>query len=114
MASHITISAIDGPVTVVAGGTTLGSSTRALLMREGSAPPVTYVPRADIDMSLLSRTERTSSCPWKGEASYFTIQTAAGPLANAVWSYETPLPDMAAIAGHLAFYPDRVTVTRGH
>lgn len=113
MASHITITPIAGPVTVTAGGVALGQSTRALELKEGSYPPVVYVPRADIDMDQLLQTERATTCPWKGQASYYSIRTATGTLENAVWSYEAPKPGVEAVAGHLAFYPDRVTVTRG-
>ncbi|MCU0903675.1 MAG: DUF427 domain-containing protein [Tabrizicola sp.] len=113
MASHITITPIAGPVTVTAGATPLGQSRNALELKEGSYPPVVYVPRADIDMGRLSRTDRATTCPWKGQASYYSVETPGGRLDNAVWSYESPLADMALIAGHLAFYPDKVTVTRG-
>lgn len=113
MASHITVAPLAGTVTVQAGGVALGTSERALELREGSYPPVVYVPRADIDMNRLTRTERSSTCPWKGAASYYSILIPGGVLDNAVWSYEDPKPDMAAIAGYLAFYPDRVSVTRG-
>jgi uncharacterized protein (DUF427 family) len=113
MASHITIVPIAGPVRVTAGGVELGTSHTALELREGSYPPVVYVPRADLDMGALERTTRATSCPWKGAASYYSIRTPGGILENAVWSYEDPKPDVAAIAGHLAFYADRVTITRG-
>jgi uncharacterized protein (DUF427 family) len=113
MASHITITPIDGPVTVTAGSTVLGQSRNALELREGSNPPVIYVPRADIDMGRLVRTDHATKCPWKGQASYYSIKGDFGMLANAVWSYETPKDEVAGIAGHLAFYPDRVRVTRG-
>lgn len=113
MANHITIYPVGGPVTVTAGSTVLGTSERALELREGSYPPVIYVPREDIDMERLVRTSHATSCPWKGKASYYSIKGDFGMLANAVWTYETPKDGVAAIAGHLAFYPDRVTVTRG-
>lgn len=113
MASHITISPIAGPVTVAAGATQIGQSNRALELREGSYPPVVYVPRADIDMGKLEKTTRATTCPWKGQASYYSVRTPQGLLENSVWSYESPLPEMGEIAGHLAFYPDKVTVTRG-
>jgi uncharacterized protein (DUF427 family) len=113
MASHITITPFAGTVTVSAGGRTLGTSHTALELREGSYPPVLYVPRSDIDMGKLVRTEHATTCPWKGAASYYSVTTPTSVLANAVWSYEDPKPGMEAIAGHLAFYPDRVTVTRG-
>jgi uncharacterized protein (DUF427 family) len=113
MASHITITPVSGPVSVSAGGATLGVSRKALELKEGSYPAVLYVPREDIDMGRLERTTRSTTCPHKGAASYYSIRTGDGVLDNAVWSYETPKADMAAIAGHLAFYTDRVTVTRG-
>jgi uncharacterized protein (DUF427 family) len=113
MGSHITLTPIAEAVTVTAGGEVLGTSRRALELREGSYAPVVYVPRDDIDMTRLDRTPRGSTCPWKGAASYYSIRTAAGVIDNAVWSYETPKAEVAAIAGHLAFYPDRVQVTRG-
>lgn len=113
MADHITIAPIKGPVRVSAGEIQLGTSTDALDLREGSYPPVVYVPRKDIDMTLLERTPRASSCPWKGKASYYSIRTPSGLLENAVWSYEDALDDVAAIRGHLAFYADKVTITRG-
>lgn len=113
MANDITISPIDGLVTVTAGSTVIGRSSRALELKEGSYPAVTYVPREDIDMDRLVPTSHATSCPWKGKASYFSVKGDFGVLANAVWSYETPKDDVAAIAGHLAFYPDRVKVTRG-
>ena len=113
MAGHITITPIDGPVTVAAGSTVLGESRNAVELREGSLSPVVYVPREDIDMRRLVRTDLATRCPWKGQASYYSIKGDFGMLANAVWSYETPQPDVAQIAGYLAFYPDRVTVTRG-
>jgi len=110
--AHITITAIAEPVTVSLGGLTLGQSRNALELREGSSPPVIYVPRADIDMSRLLRTERATTCSWKGRASYYSVRGEDGLLENAVWSYEDPKADVAAIAGHLAFYPS-VTVRRG-
>ena len=113
MANHITINPVDGPVTITAGSTVIGRSSRALELREGTYKPVIYVPREDIDMSRLVPTNHVTSCPWKGKASYFSIKGDFGMLANAVWSYETPKEGVEPIAGHLAFYPDRVKVTRG-
>ena len=113
MASHITITPIEGTVTVAVGSTVLGKSTRALALKEGASPAVIYVPRDDIDMGRLVRTNHKTSCPFKGLASYYSIKGDFAKFANAVWSYEDPKPDVAAISGHLAFYTDRVTVTRG-
>jgi uncharacterized protein (DUF427 family) len=111
--AHITITAIAEPVTVMAGGLTLGESHKALELKEGSYPPVTYIPRADIDMARLERSGKTTTCPWKGRANYYSIRGEDGLLENAVWTYEEPIPDVAPIAGHLAFYPDKVSITRG-
>ena len=113
MAGHITITAVDGPVTVRTGSTVLGRSEGALELREGSLSPVIYVPREDIDMRRLVRTVHATKCPWKGQASYYSIKGDFGMLANAVWSYEEPKEEVAAIAGFLAFHPARVKVTRG-
>jgi uncharacterized protein (DUF427 family) len=111
MAAHIIITAAETPHVVRAGDIVLGRTTSALRLVEGGGAAVIYVPRGDIDMSLLEASARRSTCPWKGVASYFSIRTPGGLLTDAVWSYEAPKPDVAAIAGHLAFYPDRVTVT---
>jgi uncharacterized protein (DUF427 family) len=112
MADHIRIRTAPGTWVVRAGGAVLGESARVQELCEGSYPPVHYFPREDVAMAMLDRTDRSSRCPWKGQASYFSIVTAEGRLENAVWSYESPIPECAAIAGHLAFYPDRVTVER--
>lgn len=112
MADHIRIRKAPGTWVVRAGGAILGESRRALELTEGGYAPVIYFPRADIAMAMLDRTDRASFCPWKGQASYFSIATPAEVLENAVWSYETPNDGMEAIAGHLAFYTDRVTVER--
>jgi uncharacterized protein (DUF427 family) len=112
MASHITITPATGTVVIRANGAVIGETKNALELREGSYGPVIYVPRADMAMALLDKTDRTSTCPWKGKASYYSIVTPETTLQDAVWSYETPIDDMAQIAGHLAFYTDRVTVER--
>lgn len=95
-------------VRVTLGGEVIAETTRALVLREASYRPVQYIPRADARMALYARTERSTHCPYKGDASYFTVEAGGRRAENAAWSYETPFPAMAAIAGHLAFYPDRV------
>ncbi|WP_137861806.1 MULTISPECIES: DUF427 domain-containing protein [unclassified Sphingomonas] len=101
----IAISRSDAHVVVRAGGKVIADTRRAIELREASYPPVFYIPRADADMTLLERTDHASYCPYKGEASYFSIR---GGAENAVWSYEAPYAAVADIRGHLAFYPDRV------
>lgn len=110
MASHIQITPAKGTVTIRANGAVIGESDRALELREGAYDPVLYVPRADMAMALLDKSDRQTTCPHKGKASYFSIVTPAGTLQNAVWSYESPHDVVSAIAGHLAFYTDKVTV----
>jgi uncharacterized protein (DUF427 family) len=112
MPDRIRIRTAPGTWVVRAGGAVLGESARVKELSEGSYAPVYYFPRTDIAMAMLDRTDRTSTCPWKGQASYFSIVTPDGRLDNAVWSYETPIPGCEDIAGHLAFYADRVTIER--
>lgn len=112
MPDHIRTRIAPGTWVVRAGGAVLGETARAVELTEGARDPVIYIPRGDMAMAMLEPTPRRTSCPHKGEASYFTVVTPAERLENAVWSYETPKPGLEAIAGHLAFYTDRVTVER--
>ena len=104
----ITIAPNPNQVVVRVDGLVIADSTHALVMRAPGTPDVQYVPRADVDMQRLVRSENTTHCPYKGEASYWSIRTGRRVVDDAVWSYEVPYPDVAAIAGHLAFYADRV------
>ena len=112
MADHIRIVKAEGKWVVRAGGAVLGETTEALELTEGSYPPVIYFPRTDLAMAFLEKSARTSTCPWKGEASYYGIVTKSGTIADAAWSYERPKPEVDRIAGHIAFYPGKVTVER--
>jgi uncharacterized protein (DUF427 family) len=112
MADHIKIRQAPGTYVIRADGAVIGESSRALELTEGSYAPVIYVPREDVAMALLDQSDRQSTCPWKGEASYYSIVTGSQVLKDAVWSYESPIDGMAQIAGHLAFYTDRVKVVR--
>ena len=113
MAPKITITAARGTWVVRAGGAVLGESKNALELTEGDYPPVIYFPRSDIAMVFLEPTDHHTTCPWKGEASYFSIVTKSTTLENAVWSYENPNADVARIKDHLAFYTgDLVAVER--
>jgi uncharacterized protein (DUF427 family) len=100
----IAVAPTKGRVIVKAGGRVIADTRHALTLQEASYPLVQYIPRADADMAQLSRTAHTTYCPYKGEASYYSLPNAE----NAVWSYETPHPAMAAIKDYLAFYPNRV------
>ncbi|TMA40768.1 MAG: DUF427 domain-containing protein [Deltaproteobacteria bacterium] len=105
---RITIEPNPKRVRVVFNGRVVADTTRALTLREATLPPVQYVPRDDADMSLLERTDHRTHCPFKSDASYFTIRADGRVAENAVWTYEEPYPGVAAIKDHLAFYPDRV------
>ena len=111
MADHIKIRKADGRWTVRAGGAVLGESSEALELTEGTYPPVIYFPRGDIAMAFLERTDKSSHCPHKGDASYFSVVTKSQTLQNAVWSYEEPKEGVAKIKDYVAFYAgDTITV----
>lgn len=95
-------------VRVTFAGRIVADSADALTLREASYAPVQYVPRKDVDMTLLRRTDHASHCPYKGDASYYSIDVEGRVAENAVWTYEQPYPAMAPIAGYVAFYRNRV------
>jgi uncharacterized protein (DUF427 family) len=95
-------------VVVKVGGKVIADTRDALTLREASYPPVQYIPRRDVDMAALTRSEHTTYCPYKGDASYYSIPAGADRSINAVWTYETPFDAMAQIKDYVAFYPDRV------
>lgn len=111
MASHITISKAEGTWVVRAGGAVLAESQNALALNEGAYGPVIYFPREDIAMAFLDVSDRTSYCPHKGDATYFSIVTKSTTIKDAAWSYDAPKDGVTEIAGHLAFYDtDKVAV----
>jgi uncharacterized protein (DUF427 family) len=95
-------------VRVTLGGQVIAESTHALRLQEASYPLVFYIPRADARMDLFTKTSNASHCPYKGDASYYSVAAGGKTAENAVWSYETPFPAMAEIKEYLAFYPNRV------
>jgi len=116
-AKIIKIPAPDHPITiernlkrvvVSAAGRVIADTRDGLTLYEAHYPAVQYIPRKDVDMTLLARTDRTTYCPYKGDASYFSIPAVGERSIDAVWTYETPYPAVADIKDHLAFYPDRV------
>ncbi len=112
----ITVAPTRKRVRVLYKGAVVADTKNALELREATYPAVYYIPRADADMALLKPTEHSTHCPFKGDASYFSIAADGATAANAVWTYETPYPAVAAIKEHLAFYPnrvDRIEVTDG-
>lgn len=95
-------------ITVTVGGKVIADTRAALVLREASYPPVQYIPRQDVDMSMLERTQHSTYCPYKGDCSYYSIPSGGARSVNAVWTYEAAYPAVAAIDQYLAFYPDRV------
>ena len=108
----ITIAPAEGRVVVRWRGHTIVDTKHALELREHVYPPVFYVPREDADMTMFARTEHMTTCPYKGHANYFSLRDGESVDANAVWTYETPIVGVDAIKDHLAFYPDRVQISR--
>ena len=106
----ITITQNPRRVRVTAGDVVIAESARALTLKEARYPAVQYLPREDANMALFERSDRVTHCPYKGDASYFSVKADGKTLDNAVWTYETPFPAMAEISGHLAFYPDKVKI----
>ena len=104
----ITITPTPRRVVVTIGGRVIADSRAALTLQEAAYPAVQYVPRADVDMSLLERTAHATYCPYKGDCAYYSVPAGGERAANAVWTYEQPYDAVAAIREHVAFYPDRV------
>jgi uncharacterized protein (DUF427 family) len=95
-------------VVVSVAGRVVADTRDALTLREREYPPVQYIPREDVDLSQLKRTDHATYCPYKGDCSYYNIPAGGKKSFNALWSYENPYPAVAQIKGHVAFYPDRV------
>ena len=104
----ITIETSPSRIVVTVGGKVIADTRDALTLREASYPAVQYIPRRDVDMAAVTRSEHTTYCPYKGDASYFSIPAGGERSLNAVWTYETPFEAMAQIKDYLAFYTDRV------
>jgi len=110
----ITIEANPLRVIVSVGGRIVADTTEALTLREASYGAVEYIPRKDVDMSLLERTDHTTYCPYKGDCAYCSIPLGGERSINAVWVYETPYAAVAEIKDHVAFYPNRVDAIEQH
>jgi uncharacterized protein (DUF427 family) len=106
----ITIEAHHGRVRIRFGEHLIADTRAALRLSEASYPPVFYLPRGDVDMDCLERSVRTTHCPYKGDANYFSLRHHARTAPDAVWTYEQPFPAVAAIKERLAFYPDKVSI----
>ncbi len=109
----ITISPVPNTVRVLFEGHEIADSDDVLVLKEANYPPVYYFPRDDVRMVFLRRTDKVTHCPYKGDASYFTIYRDANVVENAVWSYEDPFPAVGQIGNRVAFYPEHVAFQLG-
>jgi uncharacterized protein (DUF427 family) len=110
-AHPITVEPSPDRVIVRAGGATIADSTATLVLREANYPPVRYIPLADVDRALLAPSDASTYCPYKGEASYWSITTLPERGEDAVWFYDEPYAAVEPIRNHVAFYADRVDIT---
>lgn len=106
---RITIRPYGGRVTVTANGRMIAATDKALLLAEHTYPPVLYIPFADIDFTALTPSATVTHCPFKGDASYWSLADGA---SDVLWAYRHPYDEMLAISDHGAFYPDRVTIVK--
>ena|SRR5437899_2572974 len=104
----ITVEPAKARVVVKAGGRVIADSRNALTLREASYPAAQYIPREDVDFSVLERTDHETYCPYKGDASYYSLNAGDVKAENAIWSYEAPYDSVSPIKDHVAFYPNRV------
>ena len=108
----ITIEPTKGRVQVRVNGELVADSTAALELREATLPAVQYIPIVDVVHDRLTRTDTSTHCPFKGDASYYSVTTSAGDtVEDVIWTYEQPYPAVAAIVGHVAFYPNKAEVS---
>jgi uncharacterized protein (DUF427 family) len=104
----ITITKNPHRIRIMLGGFIIAETTEALTLQEASFQPVHYIPRRDVRMDLLDSTDHKTHCPYKGDASYFTVNGGGLVRENAAWSYEQPSLAVAEIKELLAFYPEKV------
>ncbi len=107
-AHAITIEKNPNRITVTFNGTVLADTQSALVLKEGPLPPANYIPREDVQMSYLQRTDHSTHCPFKGDASYFSVSVNGKTAENAVWTYEAPLDSVAQITDYVVFYPEKM------
>lgn len=111
MSKAFTIEPYTGTVSVRAGDAIIAETTGALILREGAYAPVYYFPREDAGMEFMDPSPKRTTCPHKGEAVHYHLALISGTIEDAAWSYEAPIVGAEGIAGRIAFYPDKVTVS---
>ncbi|MDT5355786.1 MAG: hypothetical protein QOJ56_4318 [Mycobacterium sp.] len=108
----ITISPTQARVVVRVNGEVVADTHDALQLQESTYPAVQYIPFSDVVQGLLTRTDTSTYCPYKGDAGYYSVTTATGDTVDdVIWTYEQPYPAVAAIGGHVAFYPDKAEIS---
>ncbi|NQV84544.1 MAG: DUF427 domain-containing protein [Rhodospirillales bacterium] len=107
---EITVEVHPNRVRVVFNGATIADSTQALVLAETRQADVFYIPRADVSMDFLRRTDHGTFCPFKGNAVYWSIAVGDETTDNAAWSYEEPYSQVSEIKDTISFYPDRVNI----
>lgn len=105
---HISLHPNPQRVRILVDGVVIADTTHALELRETGYPPRQYIPRADVDMAYLVRTDTVTHCPYKGDASYYALLQKGQVLSDAAWSYEQPYAAMARIDSMLSFTPGAV------
>ena len=109
----IAVTPYGGRVTVRFGGVVVAETERALVLKEADYPAAFYIPFADCAAGHFEKSDHATVCPFKGTATYWTLTAGGARAENAVWGYETPYDQVASIAGHVAFYPDKVEIAAG-
>jgi uncharacterized protein (DUF427 family) len=107
----ITITPTGTRVVVRVNGEVVADTTEALQLQESTYPAVQYIPFADVKQDRLTRTDTSTYCPYKGDAGYYSVSTAAGTVEDAIWTYDQPYPAVAQIAGRVAFYPNKADIS---
>src|ERR1700756_1037448 len=107
----ITIAPTGTRVVVRVNGEVVADTVEALQLQESNYPAVQYIPFEDVKQDRLVRTDTSTYCPYKGDAGYYSVSTAAGTVEDVIWTYEEPYPAVAQIAGHVAFYPDKADIS---
>lgn len=107
----VEVSPAGGQVTVACKGETIASSNSALLVKETRHADVYYLPREDVNMALFTATDHSTFCPFKGHASYWSLNVAGAQEENLVWSYEAPYPEVANLKDYMSFYTDRTEIS---
>ena len=107
---RVDLEASDTPFKIEWEGVVIAESRSTLTVRETNLGPVTYCPMSDLDAGLLTKSSLTTFCPFKGEASYWSVKVGDQVLEDSIWGYEEPFDEVSGLKGYVAFYLDRFEV----